>query len=345
MSGMTNPVAARNSLSTARAAGGPRIVAGIGQCSLDFLFTVDQYPKEDVKCECRDFRVEGGGPVATALVALARWGAATRFCGVVCSDEFGREILEGLAREGVDTRGVAVRSAGVSQFAFICAVPRSGSRTIFWRRPEAPPLQPKEIPPDFLRDARILHLDGLFSEASLHAARQAREMGIPVVLDAGSVRPGMIPLVTLTDHLICAENFARQFDRQASVGETLERLKALGPAVVSVTLGSRGSVSLWEDVPWYLPALKVSVLDTTGAGDVFHAGYIHGLVQGLAPAECLRWATAAAALACRALGGRCGIPSPQEVAAGLQRLGPLRPLSPSEARLPWAAASDIFSQS
>lgn len=341
---MTNAVATSNSLSTARAAGGPPIVAGIGQCSLDFLFTVDQYPKEDVKCECRDFRMEGGGPVATALVALARWGVATRFCGIVCSDDFGREILDGLAREGVDTRGVAVRHAGVSQLAFICAVPRSGSRTIFWRRPEAAPLEPQEIPPDFLRDASMLHLDGLFSEASLHAARQAREMGIPVVLDAGSVRPGMIPLVTLTDHLICAENFARQFDPQASVGQTLERLKSLGPAVVSVTLGSRGSVSLWEDIPWYLPALKVSVLDSTGAGDVFHAGYIHGLLQGLAPPECLRWATTAAALACRSLGGRFGIPSPQEVTAGLQQLCPIRPLSSREARLPWPAAFDILSQ-
>lgn len=329
---MTNEAATQNSLLTARGAGGPPVVAGIGQCSLDFLFTVDQYPKEDVKCECRDFRVEGGGPVATALVALARWGVATRFCGVVCSDEFGREILDGLAREGVDPRGVVVRPSGVSQFAFICAVPRSGSRTIFWRRPEAAPLEPQEIPPDFLRNASVLHLDGLFSEASLYAARQARDMGIPVVLDAGSVRPGMMPLVTLTDHLICAEHFARQFDPQASVGDALQRLKALGPSVVSVTLGNRGSVSLWEDIPWYLPALKVPVLDTTGAGDVFHGGYIWGLLQGLSPAECLRWATVAAGLACRSLGGRSGIPCVQEVKAGLDRLGPFQPWSPSQAQ-------------
>ncbi len=340
-----NPDAARDFQPTAPSSDGPPIVAGIGQCSLDFLCTVDEYPKEDVKCECRDFRMEGGGPVATALVALARWGVSARFCGVVCSDDFGRRILAGLAREGVDTRGVAVRSAGVSQFAFICAAPRSGSRTIFWRRPEASPLQPEEIPPDFLRDASVLHLDGLFAEASLHAARKARELGIPVVLDAGSVRPGMMPLLTLTDHLICAENFARQFDPRASVGEILERLKALGPAVVTVTLGSRGSVSLWNDVPRHLPALKVDVLDTTGAGDIFHGGYIRGLLAGLPPDECLRWATAAAALSCRALGGRSGIPSVQEVAEALGRLGPLRPLSPRHELLPWHAASDILSGS
>lgn len=340
---MMNGDTARDSLPRAPSGDGPPIVAGIGQCSLDFLLTVDEYPKEDAKCECRDFRMEGGGPVATALVALARWGVSSRFCGVVCSDDFGREILAGLQKEGVDTRWVAVRPAGVSQFAFICAAPRSGSRTIFWRRPEALPLQPEEILQDFLHGATVLHLDGLFAEASLHAAHKAREMGIPVVLDAGSVRPGMLALVTLTDHLICAETFARQFDPRASVGETLERLKALGPAVVTVTLGSRGSVSLWEDVPWHLPAVKVEVLDTTGAGDVFHGGYIRGLLEGLPPAECLRWATAAAALSCRALGGRSGIPSVQEVAAALEQLGPLRPLSPRHGLLPWPDASDILS--
>lgn len=318
------------------------IVAGIGQCSLDFLCTVDEYPKEDAKCECREFRMEGGGPVATALVALTRWGVSARFCGVVCQDDFGREILAGLAREGVDTHGVAVRPAGVSQFAFICAAPRSGSRTIFWRRPEASPLQPEEIPPDFLHGARVLHLDGLFAEASLRAAHKARELGIPVVLDAGSVRPGMMPLLTLADHLICAENFARQFDPRASVCEILERLKSLGPAVVTVTLGSKGSVSLWNDVPWHLPALKVDVLDTTGAGDIFHGGYIRALLEGLPPAECLRWATTAAALSCRALGGRSGIPSVEEVAEALGRLGPLRPLSPRHELLLWHASSDIL---
>lgn len=336
---------ARDSLAMASSGHAPPIVAGMGQCSLDFLCTVDEYPEEDTKCECNDFRMEGGGPVATALVALARWGVSARFCGVVCTDDFGRKILADLEREGVDTRGVAVRPGGVSQFAFICASPRSGSRTIFWRRPESFPLQPEEIPPDFLLGASALHLDGLFAEASLHAARKAREMGIPVVLDAGSVRPGMLPLVTLTDHLICAETFARQFDPQSSIGTTLERLKALGPAVVTVTLGSRGSVSLWEDVPWHLPALKVDVLDTTGAGDIFHAGYIRGLLERLSPPDCLRWATAAAALSCRALGGRSGIPSVQEVAAALDQLGPLRPLPAHHALLPWTAASDILSGS
>ncbi|MEW6441905.1 MAG: PfkB family carbohydrate kinase [bacterium] len=304
----------------------PFSVAGIGQCSLDFLCTVDRYPGPDTKCEFRELVIQGGGPVATALVALARWGCSTRFSGVVCPDSFGSQILSGLEEEGVDVRFVTRRAGGRSQFAFIC-IDENGKRTIFWRRPEALPLQPNEVPEDFLEGIRVLHLDGLFAEASRSAALKARRLGIPVVLDAGAVRPGMLSLIRHTDHLICAEEFARQFDPGAPLSAVLRKLKQMGPQVVCVTLGERGSACLWEDTPYHLPALPVRARDTTGAGDVFHAGYIYGLFRSWPPGDRFRWAAAAAALSCLQIGGRSGIPSPASVEERLGSLGPYRVLA------------------
>jgi len=267
--------------------------------------------------------------VATSLVALRRWGMSARFCGVICADPFGTEILAGLKQEGVNVDSVVLRDRGRSQFAFICVEPHNANRTIFWRRPEAEPLLSSEIPEAFLKDAAALHLDGLFAEASLHAAIQARVMGIPVILDAGSVRPGTVSLIPHTDHLICAENFARQFDPGASLVAVLRKLKEMGPRMVSITLGEKGSVSLWKEDPCHLPALAVQAKDTTGAGDIFHAGYIYGLLCGWAPEDRIRWATAAAGLSCLELGGRSGIPAPGAVQERLAELGVFRSVSPS----------------
>ncbi len=309
-----------------RAGSGRTVVAGLGQCSLDFLCTIPEYPEPDTKCEFLDFLVQGGGPVATALVVLARWGVSTRFAGLVCRDRFGEEILDGLADEGIDTKWVVTRETGRSQVAMICAEPESGRRTIFWGRPEGPPLAPEEIPPGLLEGADVLLLDGLFLEVSLGLARRARERGIPVVLDAGSLRPGMLDLVRLTDHLIAAENFFRAFRPGKPAAERLDALRRMGPELVAVTLGKEGSLGSWGEGAMRLGSLPVRAVDTTGAGDVFHGAYIYALLEGLSPPDRLRWATVAASLSCRRLGGRSGIPRREEVEARMAELGAFTPV-------------------
>lgn len=309
-------------------------VAGFGQCALDFLCTIDRYPPADTKCEFDDFLVQGGGPVATALVVLARWGIPARFAGVVCGDPFGSLILEGLRQERVDTSAIRIQEGSRSQFAFICVEKGTGKRTIFWGRPDTPAFPSVQLPEDFLKEALALHLDGLFLEASIRLAREARERRIPVILDAGTLRPGMLDLVRCTDHLIAAENFVAQFSPEDPLPSRLEKLKRLGPEVVTVTQGQRGSVSLWEGVPYHLPALKVRARDTTGAGDVFHGAYIYGLLKGWEPPERIRWATVAAGLSCRSLGGRSGIPTVDEVQERLSEPGPFSAAGESSAPSP-----------
>lgn len=297
-------------------------VAGLGQCALDHLFIMDSYPPPDTKKEVIEWTVCGGGPVATALVSLARLGMKCGFYGIIGDDEAGKKISESLLLEKIDVHGLLTRPGSNSQVAFIAVERGSGRRTIFWKRPSAAPLKPHELPEDFLDDASFLLLDGLMTEASVYAAQKAKERRIPVMLDAGKIREGMIELAHLCDYVVCSEEFAKSlitgsgspdFDKAAVY------MKSFGGKAATITLGDKGSITVSGDEMFYTPAFSVDVVDTTGAGDVFHGGYIYGLLQKWDIKKVTRFASAFAALKCRKLGGRSGIPSLQEVDIFLQK--------------------------
>lgn len=256
--------------------------------------------------------------MATALVTLARLGVATALAGRIGGDDFGATIRAGLEAEGVDTRGLLLDPAGSSQFACITVQPSLGQRNIFWTRGSAAPLSASEIPTNDITSARLLHLDGLQLEASLAAAKLARCRGVTTVLDGGTLRPGMEKLLPLIDHLVVSERFVRQFAPESALAAALGRLLAWGAKAAVITLGDRGCLGRSADGPLlHQPAFPVPVLDTTGCGDVFHGGYLFGLLQGWELAERLRFASACAALKTRALGGRTAIPHLDQVTAWL----------------------------
>jgi ribokinase len=247
--------------------------------------------------------------VATALVALSRWGLACALAGVCGDDFFGAMIRESLEREGVDTRGLVAREGHGSQFAFIVAEPGVGRRTVFWRRPTGEALRPGEIDLASVRSAKVLHTDGLFAEASLAAAREARRAGVAVVVDAGSLRDGMIDLARTSDYFIASEKFARELVGEDDPAGACRRMIELGPRLAGVTLGKRGYVASFDGRIIERPAYEVEVVDTTGCGDIFHAGVTFGVVCGWTVEKSLGFAAWAAARSSTRLGGRDGIPS------------------------------------
>ncbi|RJQ15330.1 MAG: sugar kinase [Nitrospiraceae bacterium] len=295
-------------------------VAGLGQCSLDHLFVIDSFPEPDTKKEVMKWAVSGGGPVATALVSLARLGVCCDFHGIVGDDESGRKISESLRAEDVNIAGLLTRKKSDSQVAFIAVEKESGKRTIFWKRPEAAPLSPLELPDNFLDDADFLLVDGLMTEVSVYAAGKAKEKGVPVMLDAGRLREGMMELVRLCDYVVASEEFAKALAGKGPFvpEDIVVRMKTFGAKAATITLGDKGSMTACGDEVFYTPAFRVDVVDTTGAGDVFHGGYIYGLLQKWDIREVLRFASAFAALKCRELGGRKGIPTLNEVVAFLK---------------------------
>ncbi|MBW2029330.1 MAG: sugar kinase [Deltaproteobacteria bacterium] len=289
------------------------VVVGLGQACVDYLGRIPRYPIEDAKVELIDLRKECGGPASTALVTLARLGVKASFLGSISDDPFGIDILNALRKEGVDTSFLRVRPGHTSQFAFIAITSDSGNRTVFWHRGTVSHLGPEEIDLSPFPAARILHLDGLMVNASVEAASQAKERGMRVVMDAGTFREGTGDLLPLVDVLIASEHFAEPLTGGPGSSEKdLELLRERGPAEVIITMGVRGSLGLGPGGLHYQKAFPVVPVDTTGAGDVYHGGYIYGLLQGWDMPTCMRFASAIAAMNCRKIGARQGIPRSAE---------------------------------
>ena len=284
-------------------------IYGLGQCALDHLGLVERFPEADSKCEMTDLVIQGGGPVATALVALSRWGMRCAFAGVVGDDPFGFRIREGLEQERIDTRDLITRHGALSQVAFIASEAGAGRRTIFWQRPTGDPIAPGEVNGTDISRSGLFLTDGLFIDAALKGARIAREAGVPVVVDGGTLREGMLNLAELSDWYIVSESFANSLTGSAGQPEdACRKLAAMGPEMVGVTLGNRGYVARYRGQWIHGKAYPVDAVDTTGCGDVFHAGAAFGMMQGWAAEAALDFAAWAASRVATAMGGRQGIP-------------------------------------
>jgi sulfofructose kinase len=297
--------------------GRARSITCIGLAGLDLLGTVPSYPAANTKNLLGAFSVQGGGPAATASAAAARLGAASRFVGHVADDDIGRTIMRGLEEVGVDIRYCARSPGGRSPLSFVAVAEKDGSRTVFHAAGELPLLSTSAIDWRCLDDCGVLLVDARLPGVQLEAARRAKAAAIPVVLDAEKLDDATRALLPLTDVCIASGDLAAMLGGAANA---LAHLLELGPTTAVVTLGeagSRGRTRAGDTVDQ--PAFAVEVVDTTGCGDVYHGAYAVALGEGKPLLECMRYASAAASLAARGLGGRAALPTPSEVAALLAR--------------------------
>ena len=289
-------------------------VVGLGQACVDYLGNLTTYPQEDGKVELTDLQIQCGGPASTALVTLSRLGISTSFLGAISDDPFGKKILNNLKGEKVDISYLKIIPGYTSQFAFIAVTKESGKRTIFWHRGTVPHLRKIDVDISQFPKARVLHTDGLMIDASIEAAEQARDLDMTIVMDAGTMREGSKKLSKLVNILIASETFATPLVGSDASNETaLYALKEFGPEQVVITLGRRGSIGLNNQGIFRQKAFPISAVDTTGAGDVYHGGYIYGLLQGWGMAKCMRFASAVSALKCTEIGAQKGIPDLEQI--------------------------------
>lgn len=290
------------------------VVVGVGIATVDYLCVVATPPQLDRKMPMERFAIQGGGPVATALVTVQRLGMATSFIGKVGDDSLGQYITSDLWREGVDTTHVVVAPGADSPFAIVIVEQRTARRTILYYNTGLSPLSPDEIPAERIRSAAVLHVDGHHMDAQIHAATMAREARVPVVYDAGSDLPRCAELVALTDVLVTSEHFPADFTGERKLPRAMSRLLEYGPRVVVTTLGPRGCRLATREDQLDIAGLEVGqVVDTTGAGDVFHGAFIYALMQQWDLRRVCDFANVAAGLKCRSLGGRAGIPTLKEI--------------------------------
>jgi len=290
-------------------------VVGVGQNTTDHLCVVERFPRTDEKQRLAAYAVQPGGQVATALAALARWGVATAYVGTFGDDAGGLEGREALRADGVDVSRAPVRRGVPNQLSVVLVDARSGERTVLWDRAPALALDPAEVPADLVSAARVLLIDGVDPAAARAAAAAARAAGVPVVADVDRSCPDPGAVLPLIDVLLVSWEFARGWTHAARPEDALAALAEGGASVIGVTLGAGGALVAAGGPPVRLPAHAVAVVDTTGAGDLFHAGFVWGMLAGRDPVAAARLANAAAALQCRALGGRGAIPPLADVRA------------------------------
>ena len=281
-------------------------LVGVGLNAIDTLIPLDHFPARGSKTEYCDAKVMLGGQVATTVTACQAWGLKTRYVGKLGDDEAGNLHRREFAQVGVDARLTTVSNAASPQSLIL--VDEGGERTVLCRRDGRLLLQPEEIDREWIVNARALHVDGFETAAATQAARWAREANVTVIADLDETYSGVEDLVANVDYLIVSRDFPTRFTGERSLEQALRVIqRRFGCSLTAATLGADG-VTAWDGERFCArSAFRVPVTDTTGAGDIFHAGFIYGLLQRWSLERQLDFACAAAALNCMQAGARGGI--------------------------------------
>ena len=203
---------------------------GVGFCSNDDISLLPEIPI-DSKVKIITHTIQGGGPAATSTVAAARLGLDAAFIGTVGDDDAGVKILKDFQAEGVNTDAVVVRKGRTSPVAYCWVDEPTGKRSVAWTRGDTEELEEAEVNLDILNGASVLHMDGHNPKGALAAAKRAKELGVLVNFDAGTVRDGVAELLPYADILIASEAFARSWTGENDLKKALVKLAEYGSKV------------------------------------------------------------------------------------------------------------------
>jgi ribokinase/sulfofructose kinase len=291
-------------------------VLGVGCNSVDYVYRVPALPRPDsptAKLRVSSHAVSYGGQTATAMAACAALGLRAAYLGAVGNDAAGAGLCDELARRGVDVSLVLTRNCA-TRFAVIPVDDHSGDRLVLWGRDPQLALREAEIRPETIAAARLVHVDDEDEAAAIRAARLAREADIPVTSDIDHVTARTGELVAAVSIPIFNAHTLLEVAGETDPGRALTVLGRSHPGgMLCVTLGEQGAMLLAGGELVYEPGCTVKAVDTTGAGDVFRAGFIHALLQSKPPREILRFANAAAAVSCTRAGAIASVPAMQEI--------------------------------
>ena len=291
----------------------------VGHAAYDLIFSMDCFPTENTKLPVDSLVECGGGPAANAAFLLALWGVPTGLAALVGDDPYGHAIVKEMRKIGADTSLLEIRPGFATSLSAILVNVQGGSRTIVNRTIKGDHVR---LDPEKLSAAnpRVMLFDGHAVQAALDAAK--RFPNAKTVIDAGSLYEGTINLVDKVDYIVASEGFAKQITggkscdtpegQQRAIDAT--RKVARPGATVVVTLGERG-LFYGEDggEVRHMSAPRVTAVDTTAAGDIFHGAFAYGVLQGMPLEENLQFSSRTAALSVTRPGGRTSIPGLQEV--------------------------------
>jgi sugar/nucleoside kinase (ribokinase family) len=260
-----------------------------------------------------NFDMQGGGPVSTGLVVATRLGAKVGYVGKVSDDQWGDFIQHEYTKYSVDTSHLTIEKGKTSNCSFVLVEADTGERVFMISPSNLSPLELTQDDRDFIADSRMLFLEG-GGNAIVEAAQIAKDHEIPVLLDGLATGK----LKGLVDIAICGEEMAYRTTKTTDLHEALEKLYTDEYKILGITQGSKGSIFKAGKKIHRQTAFPVAIVDTTGAGDVFHGAFAYGILQGWSLEKTAEFTSAVSALKCTRLGGRAGIPSLEKTVAFLK---------------------------
>ena len=296
-------------------------VVGLGLTVVDFLSVVDEHPQVDTKQDVSESTIQVGGPVPTALAQLTKLGRPCRLISRWGDDVLGQIIQADLQKTGIAFALSCSRSGTSSGQCQVWIERATGRRTSVTKPPAGDQVRLNDANRQSLREAAALHLDGRFPEAALESAEIVKSSGGCVMLDTGSPKPGIEALLPLADVVNAPRRFIEEYLDVRDLPVGARALLKKGAKVVTVTDGEAGAVMVTQQGVLQVAALDLpAVVDTNGAGDVFSAGLLHGILEKWPAALTLRFAAAAAGLKCSALGNRDALREEPAIRSAAQRL-------------------------
>jgi sulfofructose kinase len=294
-------------------------VVGVGTNSVDHVFLVPDTVTSIVgagKARVSERQILCGGQTATAVCATAALGLRSGYAGAFGSNAEGGLIADTLKRCGVNISHTTV-CEGPNRQAIILVDPQ-GLRTVLWHREESLKITHNHVRAAVNR-AGLVHVDDDDPEIALSAVQSASEATVPTTSDIEHPTEWAERLISRVTYPILDEDLPRSLTGESDPERALRKLRRLNGGLLCMTMGDRGAAALENDRFHLSPAFQVAVTDTTGAGDVFRAGFIYAVLHRWAVADILRFANAAAAVSCTRLGAIPSVPTLDEVRSLLER--------------------------
>jgi sugar/nucleoside kinase (ribokinase family) len=283
---------------------------GIENLIMDFALLIDKLPETDGFGRLEDYLWQSGGNVSSAIVAASRLGLSCSMISNVGDDAFGKFCLRDMERYGVDT--TYIKSVPHTRTTFcICLADRSTmGRSILGHAGSTPDIGEDMVNPEYITQTRYLHIGVYLPRQILRAVEIARKNGVIVSMDGGAYTEDAEKVIPQIDILIISESFHDTLFKNKRYADNCRELLTQGPKIAIVTLGKRGCVGADGGGVFQIPAFTGhEIIDTTGAGDVFHGGFLYAHAQGWDVPACAKFASAVSYINCTSLGGRAGIPT------------------------------------
>jgi sulfofructose kinase len=301
-------------------------VLALGNAALDVLTVVECLPQPDEKIQTKLVGIDAGGPAATAAATTARLGISASLAAAIGDDEAGRLICELNKRDGIDISLIEIQPSKTSPVSIVIAN-QGKHRSIIWSMGMLEPYTATTELKKRDKISTVLLLDGREMQIALDLTQARRGRGALTMLDAGTLRVGMLELAEECQMVGMSHKFASQLIGEFNPRLALEKLRSLGAEYAIVTAGADGCWGLGPDgIILHQPIFPIEVVDSTGAGDIFHGAWAAALLKGLDWRQQLRYASGAAALGCRFPGGRAGIPTWTELKQFINKYPEITPV-------------------